>query len=156
RFRLLLICGADGLMTHAELVDVGREDRALLRFDELAAEPAPALAPARVAACRKRRVHPNAATANAARLEAAMAACDANALADLLADRVEVVDHPTGMTWDRQGALTSWRALLNARNPMFRQQPLATLGASLALCRLWRTAARLPGRELPGLPPLAD
>src|SRR5262249_15609691 len=34
-FLLLWIFGADGLMTHAELFDVGHEDEALARFDEL-------------------------------------------------------------------------------------------------------------------------
>src|SRR5262249_5181984 len=148
-FLLLWIFGADGLMTHAELFDVGHEDEALARFDELIGEPATALppaAPSHATARRKRRVHPNAATANAARVDAAMAARDADTLPGLLADQVEVVDHSTGTTWDRQGMLASWRALLNARNPTLRTEPLATLGASLALCREWVSASGFTGR----------
>src|SRR5262249_56966200 len=38
-FLLLWVFGADCLMTHAELFDVGHEDEALARFDELAGEP---------------------------------------------------------------------------------------------------------------------
>src|SRR5262249_53663398 len=136
------------LMTHAELFDVDHEEEALARFDALIGEPAtapPPAAPPR-ASRRKRRVHPNAATANAARVDAAMAARDADTLPGLLADQVEVVDHSTGTTWDRQGMLASWRALLNARNPTLRTEPLATLGASLALCREWVSASGFTGR----------
>src|SRR5262249_30968076 len=104
-------------------------------------------APGGVASRRKRRAHPNAATANAARVDTAMAARDADALPGLPADEVEIVDHPTGTTWDRQGQLVSWRALLNARNPTFRHEPLATLGPSLALCRLSWSASGFTGRK---------
>src|SRR5262249_58177239 len=96
--------GGDGPMTHAELFDVGHEEEALARFDALIGEPAtapPPPAPPRAASRRKRRVHPNAATASAARVDAAMAARDADALPGLLADEVEIVDHPTRTTSDR-------------------------------------------------------
>ena len=38
-FLMLLVFGADGLLTRNELFDVDRDDEALARFDELTAEP---------------------------------------------------------------------------------------------------------------------
>ncbi len=144
-FLLLWIFGADGLMTHAELFDVGHEDEALARFDELAATPCPA-APSRPAAPRKRRVRPNAATANAVRLDAAIAARDGDVLPSLLADEGEFMDHTTGATYEREGLLVTWRALLKARDPSSRHEPLATLGWSFALFRLTTSASGFVGR----------
>ncbi|MCI0347448.1 MAG: hypothetical protein L0221_18725 [Chloroflexi bacterium] len=48
---------------------------------------------------------------------------------------MEITDHTTGVVYDRQGALGSWRALLKAEHPTVVEEPLATLGDSLALCR---------------------
>ena len=61
----------------------------------------------------RRRVPPNAATAIAARLDAAVAARDADALYALFADHSETVHHPTGATYDRAGALGSRRAIFS-------------------------------------------
>src|SRR5262249_15361272 len=83
----------------------------------------------------------NAATANAARAEAAIAARDADVLPSLIADDAEFFEHSTGATYGQPGMLLTWRSLLKARDPSYRHEPLATLGTSLALCRL-STAAR--------------
>src|SRR5437667_2797199 len=137
QFLVLSVFGADG-QTRVEFFDTDREDEALARFDELTAEPAavpfPA-APSRVAERHGRRVRSNAATANADRIDAAFTARDANALPTLLADESEVVDHTTGATYDRQGDLSSLRALVRAQDPTCRHETLATLGDSLALFR---------------------
>src|SRR5262249_1076605 len=138
-FLLLWIFGADGLMAHARLFDAGQGGGACARLDELSGEPATALspvAPSRGVARRKRRVHPNAATANAARAEAAIAARDADVLPSLIADDAEFFEHSTGATYGQPGMLLTWRSLLKARDPSYRHEPLATLGTSLALCRL--------------------
>src|SRR5262249_40090849 len=63
-----------------------------------------------------------------------------------IAGDIEVVDHTTGTVWDQHGWLHSFRSLLKARDPSFRQEPLATLGASLALCRHTASASGLAGR----------
>ena len=60
--------------------------------------------------------------------------------------RVRVVDHTTGVTFDRQGALSSMRSLL--RRPgsdAFSHEPLATLGDSLALFRVLTSASGFVG-----------
>src|SRR5262249_33469679 len=56
------------------------------------------------------RVCANPATAFAARLDALIAARDTDVLPTLLAEGSEVIDHTTGVTYDRQGALFTWRA----------------------------------------------
>src|SRR5262249_21432744 len=91
--------GPDGLLTHNELFDVGREAGALARFDELASASAPSTEAIR-------RVRPNAATACAARVDASFAARDADANAALIAPEAEFVHHPTGRTYDRQAAIS--------------------------------------------------
>src|SRR6266705_1002141 len=92
------------------------------------ASTAPAAAPSRAAKRLEPRVRPNAATANAASIDAAIVARDADALPALHADGFEVVDHTTGITYDRRGELSSFRALLSAQDATFRHEPLATLG----------------------------
>src|SRR5207249_4161415 len=143
-FVVLNAFGPDGL-TRVELFDAEREDEALARFDELTAEPAATPFPAER---HERRVRSNAATAHAARLDAAIAARDFDALPILLAYEYEVVDHTTGVTYDREGGLSSQRALLSAQDPTCRHEPLATLGDSLALCRLSTSASRFVSRKL--------
>ncbi|MGH7895064.1 MAG: nuclear transport factor 2 family protein, partial [Candidatus Binatia bacterium] len=141
-FFILWVFGPDGLVARNEMFDGDRDAEALARFDKLTAEPSAVrfAALTRVAEKLERRVRPNAATAHAARLDAVIAARDADALPALFADSVEVMDHAFGTTWDRQGALFSIRSLLGARDPTSRHEPLATLGDSLALCR-WSTSA---------------
>src|SRR5439155_11661812 len=120
-------------------------------FDELTAETATAriaAASSRAPEKRERRVRANAATAAAARLDAAMAARDADALAALDAEHVEVIDHPAGTTYGAPGNLASRRMLLrDAADLKFRHEPLATLGESLALLRLSISASGVAGRK---------
>jgi class 3 adenylate cyclase/tetratricopeptide (TPR) repeat protein len=141
---VLEVFGSDGLLTRKEFFDASREAEAFARFDELTAE-AGKLA-SHVAQRRDRRVRANAATANLARCEAAIAARDADALPALLADEAETTDHTTGVVYDRQGALGSWRALLQAKHPTLVAEPLATLGDSLVLCRESTSASGFVGR----------
>jgi hypothetical protein len=61
-----------------------------------------------------RRVRGNGATAQAARVDAAIAARDADALPTLFAADLRVVDHATGVDFDREGVLVTWRVLLRA------------------------------------------
>src|SRR5262249_57843258 len=83
-----------------------------------------------------RRVRANAATAHIARIEAAIAARDAEALPTLFTDASEVIDHITGVNFGRQGTLGSWRVVLKAENPTVSHEMLATLGEWLVLCRM--------------------
>src|SRR5439155_1330993 len=150
QFLLLWVFGADGLATRHERFDSDREDEALARFDELTVEQPTArfaATPSRVAKKRERRVRANAATAASARLEAATAARDADALPAIFAERLEVVDHTTGATFDRQGLIATWRWGLRGRGLTYRQEHLATLGDSLALYRSSTSASRYTGRK---------
>src|SRR5262249_50774052 len=82
-----------------------------------------------------RRVRANAATANAARTDAAFAARDIDAIAALWADGIDGVHHPTGAPYDRAQVLTLCGLMLQARGLTHHLEPLATLGDSLALVR---------------------
>jgi ketosteroid isomerase-like protein len=128
-FLLMGVLGADGLMEHVEVFDVGYEIEALARFDELTGEPAAARAK------HERRVRPNAASANATRLDAAVATRELDAIGSLIAEPTETIDHITGVTYDRQGVLATIRVGLDARELTCRNEALATLGDALALCR---------------------
>jgi hypothetical protein len=134
-FLLLIVVGADGLVSRWEQFDVDRVADALARFDELTAGPKPA----------PRRVRPNAAMANLARADAAFADRDVDALRALFAADLEAVDHTTGTSWDAEGLLATWRSLMSAREPTLRRVPLATLGDSLALSRLLTSARAFAG-----------
>src|SRR5262249_12096481 len=83
----------------------------------------------------RRRVRPNAVTANMARFKAAIAARDVDAIAAHVADGAEVTNHTTGAVYAWQGFLPTWRSLLRDPDAMVRQEPLASLGDSLALYR---------------------
>jgi hypothetical protein len=61
---------------------------------------------------------------------------------------LEIVDHTTGIVYGRQGEFSSFLALLSARDPTFRYEPLATLGESLALSRMWHSAGALTDGKL--------
>src|SRR5262249_2847558 len=91
-----------------------------------------------------RRVRPNAATAHAARGQAALAARDVDAFSAMYADESVVIDHPAGATYGRQGAL-SLRTLLKAENPTLARETLAPLGDSLALWRQRMSASGFAG-----------
>src|SRR5262249_52450458 len=124
---VLWVFGADGLLTRWEQFDAEQDAEALVRFEDLRAEqPRPI----------RHRVRPNAATANAARFEAAIAARAADAVADVFSESTQTVNHPTGATYDRDGILTSLGgALASTRDFALREAPLASLGESLALLR---------------------
>jgi tetratricopeptide (TPR) repeat protein/ketosteroid isomerase-like protein len=134
-FLILWTFGADGLVTRSEQFDPGREKEALARFDELA-RPG-----------RRRRVRPNAVTADIARLDAAMAARDAEALRAIAAEQADVVsvDHPIGYTYDAEAALATRLAMLKARDLEFGHEPLATIGDGLALLRMSMSASGVAG-----------
>src|SRR5262249_30264951 len=136
-FIWLRVFGPDGRVSRIEFFDADREDDALARFD--------ALTTPRGAAdgVLRRRVRPNAATANAARFNAVIAARDSDALPDLFAEDAEFIERPTGGVYDRDGVLFSLRSLLRARDPLYRHEPLATLGDALALCRASMSASGL-------------
>src|SRR5262249_18177127 len=143
-FLLLWVFGPDGLATHQEIFPSDREGEAIARFDELTGELPPTM-PSRAVAQRNRRVRPNAATANDAGIAAAIAAQDGDALATLFAESLENVEHPTGAVYHREGVLRGFRSLLAARDPQYRQEPLATLCDALALCRVSWGASGLVG-----------
>src|SRR5262249_4542326 len=75
-----------------------------------------------------RRVGANAVTAFMTRLDAAIAARDADALATLFADEWVVLDHTTKSTLDAGEVLRSLRFLLRVEQPTCRHEALATLG----------------------------
>jgi class 3 adenylate cyclase/ketosteroid isomerase-like protein/tetratricopeptide (TPR) repeat protein len=127
-FLLLWTLGADCLAAHWELFDADREADALARFDHLTAEARPARTP-------RRRVRPNAATANAARINEAIERRDADAVPSLLPDGFHAVHHPAGTVLDREENLAWWRLFFADPDAGFRLEPVATLGESLALCR---------------------
>jgi hypothetical protein len=123
-FLLLWLFGPDGLIVQDETFDAERESEALARFDELVprdelAVPVPL-----------RR-----ASGLVARFQDAFVAGDADALGDLFASSLEVVDHPNGASYGRDGHLASVRRLRRARDPMLRFAPIATLGERLFLSR---------------------
>src|SRR5262249_43347789 len=117
----LFIFGADGLATRWEQFDAERDAEALARFEELTAAPSP------VARRRGRAVRPNAATANAAAIDAVVAAREPQARAQLTAlidDRYEVVDHVNGITHDLSGSLATWEAFIRVPDLTSEHVPL--------------------------------
>ena len=127
-------------LTRIEQFDADRDAEALARFDELTAEPprgAPR-APPRASRTPRPRTRPASTPRSPPETPTRSPT--------LFADDVEVVDHTTGATYDRQGALATWRSLLRARDPTYRHEPLATLGDSLALCRQSMSASGFAGR----------
>src|SRR5262249_2239768 len=132
----LWIFGADGLVTRAEQFDGDRDADALARFDELTGGPPAAAAPLRTAETPRRRVRQNAATATVARIDAAVAARDADAIAALHADRMEGFYHTTGTPVGREESLQTFGLMMELPDATSRHEALATLGDSLALFRL--------------------
>jgi hypothetical protein len=155
QFLMLDVFGSDGLIARKEYFDVDRDAEALVRFDQLTGEVEPidpSVSPFGKGRIEEgslplpvRRVRPNAATTHAARVDAAIAARDADSLPGLFAECAEFVDHTTGATYDRLGELASWRFLQRAQDPTCRHEPLATLGDSIALCRLSTSGSRFAG-----------
>jgi class 3 adenylate cyclase len=120
----LIASGADGRVSRTENWEVGCEAEALARFDELTS-PAPDV---------RRRVKPNAATRHGERLAAAIAARDADALAELWHESLRVEHHPTALTIGRDEMLGSWRqGVFRTDRLEYQQEFLATLGDTLSL-----------------------
>jgi hypothetical protein len=90
-------------------------------------------------------VRPNAATEYLARDDAAYAARDVDAFSTLLAESAEVIDHSTGATYGRPETLAFFRTQLRAQGLTHQNEPLATLGNSLALYRMTLAASGAAG-----------
>ena len=158
-FLQLWVFGADGLLTRLEWFAADRAADALARFDELTDEVEatakhPSVSPLGKGRTKEaspppaqpvRRVRANAATANAVRAEAAIAARDGDAFPTLFADNSHTVNHSTGIEYDREGALITWLSVMRAKDLTYRLEPLATLGNSLALCRQLVSASGVAG-----------
>ena len=114
---VLVVFGADGLVTRWERFDPGRAADAIARFDGLAAEPP------RVG---RRRLSPNLATSHAERFESAIAARRMDEFPALVAENAEMVEHTTGITYDRAGIVATLRMLLSAQSPSMRIEPIAS------------------------------
>src|SRR5512134_3594882 len=63
----------------------------------------------------------------------------------LLAEDTETIENSTGATYDSSAVLAFYRKQLRTQDLARRQEPLATLGDSLALCRLSVSGARASG-----------
>src|SRR5262249_27272898 len=126
--------GTDGRLTRWEQRDVDHDAEALARFEEFVPSSAEGLAAERARPTR-RPVRLNAATAIGPRMFAAFDAHDADPLAALCGEGCEIIHHPTGTSWEREGFLASSTAFFAAQAGTFRLEPLATLGDSLGLCR---------------------
>ena len=124
-FIMLLVCGVDGLLGRMEWFDADREAEALARFDGLIAESR---------ATVLRGVRPNAATANGANMDEAVAARDLDGFFALFADDARGVHNPTGAVYAEREARQAHEIILRAHDLVFAHEPLATLGESLALC----------------------
>src|SRR5262249_2615206 len=99
----LQVFGVDGLVTRWEIFDADRDAEALARFDELVLGPVERSAAEPRAGRRvQRRVRANAATASAARADAAIAARDVDAFLATWAEGAKGIDHPTGAAYGRE------------------------------------------------------
>jgi tetratricopeptide (TPR) repeat protein len=105
--RAIELWDAKGATVLAERARLGRVDQAKRALDDPAAPARPV----------RRRAAANGATAFAARTEAVIAARDADALPGLFADGQVTVHHPTGIVYDGEAGLASWRSLIPRRGP---------------------------------------
>jgi class 3 adenylate cyclase len=141
-FENVVICvigyDADGLVERMDIFDSDREAEALARFDELAAAVAPKSA-------IQRRFRPNAATKLTEAIEAAFDRRDLEAVVALLGDPLETIEHPTGVTYGREGQIESSRRMMRLPDIKLRGETLATLGESLVLFRRIVTASGASG-----------
>ncbi len=126
-FLALFATDDEGRLARIEWFDADHEAEALARFDALVAGEVPKRS--------ARLVRANAATRNAERVWAAIEACDEAALLAAHADPVEVIHHPTGVTYGVAEVLALHRGLWRGRNVRFAQESLGALGDSLALLR---------------------
>jgi class 3 adenylate cyclase len=137
----LLAFGASGLLVRGEIFDPDREAEALARFDELVLSEVERLAEPQPKAIA-RRVRPNAASANTATINAAIAAQDLDAVRALHSDAVQNVDQTTGAVLDLQQVMEWWRLFFGDHDAALRITPVATLGDSLVLNHLtWSGSA---------------
>ena len=114
------------------------------------AAPVAAAAPRAAYAPRRRPVRPNFAFEEMRRAEAAVAARDARAVEALYRRDVEIVDHQFGITYGHDAIVERVRAIIeDSTESAFAHEPLASLGDSLALCRMRSTAA---GSTVHGIP----
>jgi len=116
---LLQVFAADGLVVRAEYFETDREADALARFDEVTAKPERRAPPAACGLTPRPRTRP-------ASTPRSLPATPTRFLT-FFADECDVVDHTTGVSFDRQRQFSSYRALMSAREPTSRQEPLATL-----------------------------
>ncbi len=116
---------AEGSAQRLDFYDPHHLDAALARFAEIHPDPRP----------NRHRVRPNAAGALVERFEAAFAAGNLDAVAALWTHDLELVDHPNGASYGRDGHLASIRRLQRARDPKLTFEALATLGDALCLTR---------------------
>lgn len=136
-FLSFLVLGDDGRLTHVEWFDADRDAEALARLDELV-EPM----------SLRLRPRPNRALEKLERFGAALAARDVETLAHEVGETVEVIHHPTGATYGREAMLTTWRVMFRADHMVYRQEPLATLGDTLALGRSRISLAGIAEQDL--------
>jgi ketosteroid isomerase-like protein len=135
-FLSLFVVGADGRFTRAEWFDEDREVEALARFEELVPGPVDGIgAGGEVSRLVRRRLRPNAASALVEGIEAGFGARDREALERLLSEPLQTIEHPTGVTYGREGQLESIDRMLDLPNLDFRLEALATLGDGLCLAR---------------------
>lgn len=95
----------------------------------------------------RRPVRANAATANIARIGAAIDARNADEFLALLADDFVGVHHATGLTYDRTGARARLHALFDSEDLVIAHDPVATLGDTLALFRMSMSSSRAAGKK---------
>jgi len=116
---------------------VERTRRAEARGAAPAAAPEPRTTPATPAPARatRRRVTPNRATVVLVPFNAAMAARDLEAFRAHLSESYLEIDHPTGVSFGRDGCAASLERLLRSRDARCHVEPLATLGDALVLSR---------------------
>ncbi len=119
----LFAFGADGLIARGELWEPDLDAAALARFDELVAESTSSRVP--------RRVQPNAASAAAERMSAAIEGNDAAAVSGLVRPDYTEIDHPTGSMYGKAEALASVVRFMRSENVSYHMEPLATLGRLL-------------------------
>jgi class 3 adenylate cyclase/ketosteroid isomerase-like protein len=93
-----------------------------------------------------RRVRPNAARAAMSRIAAGVETRDAGAIAVMLSDTLETVDHVNGASYGREEFLASFRSLSKPRDLTFVYEPLAVLGDSLAISRRFSSASGAVGK----------
>src|SRR5262249_37597118 len=95
-----------------------------------------------------RSVNTNRATQATARVDAAMMAGDAGALRALLSDDYELLDHTTDARGDRDTAMDTLHVVQKSGNLEFRESILATLGDSVALCRVIVTGSAFAAQQI--------